>query len=309
MRMSKSSRVILVDSRELADCVIRIGGCPSLKGQLSACFAWPRPGRPAEFVWEMGDFPSGIIPGLYVSLPSYMYDSRRHRAFCLPYVCNEMIKPFALDEAEYLYGYCGSTSSGLRQRMNPLLIAAHGRGEALIDIRAPIWDQMFNRGGLEAKAAYVNNRRLSRFNLCPRGCVLAGAGSRLYETLQASRVPVIISDHITLPEGVDWDSCSVRIRERDIRRIPQILSSYSGRWPEMALRARRVYEEHFSPEVLLDELGEQLRALLVLDPKDAFSAKLKGRSKVAIGLLFVNALAAKAGLVKLLARAQARLGC
>lgn len=302
MRTSRSSKAILVDSRETADCIIRIGGCPSLKDKASTCLKWPQPRHPPEFVWEMGDLPTGSIPGFYVSLPSYMYDSRRHRAFCLPYICNEMIHPFDLDEAEYLYGYCGSTSSGLRARMNPLLIAAHKRLEALIDIRDPIWNQMFDRSGLEAKAAYANNLRLCRFNLCPRGCVLAGAGSRLYETMQASRVPVIISDHITLPEGVDWDSCSVQIKERDITRIPQILSSYSKHWPQMALKARRAYEEHFSPEALLDELGNQLHDLLLSDSKDTFATRLTGRSKIAIGLLIVNMLAARASLEKLLAK-------
>lgn len=304
MRTSRSSKAILVDSREMADCVIRIGGCPSLKDKASACFEWPKPKRQAELVWEMGDLPTGSIPGLHVSLPSYMYDSRRHRAFCLPYICNEMIHPFDLDEAEYLYGYCGSTSSGLRARMNPLLVAAHNRREALIDIRDPIWNQMFDRSGLEAKAAYANNLRLCRFSLCPRGCVLAGVGSRLYETMQASRVPVIISDHITLPEGVDWDSCSVRIKERDITRIPQILSSYSKHWRQMAHKARRAYEEHYSPEALLDELADQLQALLFSDSKDTFATKLTGQSKIAIGLLVVNMLAARAYLGQLLAKAR-----
>ncbi|NUN63525.1 exostosin family protein [Pseudanabaena biceps] len=300
MYRSKSSKAVLVDSREMADVVLRIGGCTSLQDKVSICFELPKAKCPPEFVWEMGDLPTGSKFGLYVSLPSYMYDSRRHRAFCLPYICNEMIHPFDLDEAEYLYGYCGSTFSGLRARMNPLLIKAHNKGEALIDIREPIWHKMFDRSGIEEKAIYARMLRLSRFNLCPRGAVLGGVGSRLYETIQASRVPVIISDNVTLPEGIDWDNCSVRISERDIARIPQILASYSNRWPQMAVNARRIYEEHFSPESLLDEIATHLQALLPSYTEETFTTKLRIRLKIAIGLLYFNLLQSRVRIVKAL---------
>lgn len=308
MRNQNSSNAVLVEASDDADCILRIGGCPSLKGRIPLCLEWPKKKFPPEFVWEMGDLPSGILSGFYVSLPSYMYDKRRHRAFCLPYVCNEMIKPFELSEAQYLFGYCGSTSSGLRARMNPILRAAHNRKEALIDIREPIWDRMFDRSGFNAKAEYANNLRLCKFNLCPKGCVLAGAGSRLYETMQGRRVPVLISDWITLPEGIDWDSCSIRIKERDISRIPQILSSYRVSWPLMAQRARDLYEEHFSSEALLDELGSQLKALLSSDPGESFVSRIKGQSRIGIGLLVVKLLESSAKVNRIRNKASKTLG-
>jgi hypothetical protein len=144
---------------------------------------------------------------------------------------------------------------------------------------------MYDRSGLQAKADYAEAMRRCRFNLCPRGTVLAGAGSRLYETMQAARVPVIISDWITLPEGVDWNSCAVRVRERDLLRIPQILREHSDRWAQMAANARRAWETHFSEEAILGELGRQMRVLLEWDGEERIAARLSGGGRVALGLM------------------------
>jgi hypothetical protein len=298
---SRSGRFALVDSPDLADCILRIGGCPSLRDSWRVCFELPKAKALPEFVWEMGDLPTGGLPGLYVSLPSYMYDPRRHRSFCLPYTCNELIRPYEYSEARYLYGYCGSTSSGLRGRLNPLLCSARDRGEALVDIREPIWDKMFNRSGLQEKQLYADILRQTRFNLCPRGCVLAGVGSRLFETIQAARVPVIISDHAVLPAGINWDMCSVRIKERDISKISKILTSYESSWMELASNARLVYEEHFSADVLLDEIGSCLQALLACYQNDSPRSvvnSVSSRVRIALGFFLVRLLSAYAGLQK-----------
>jgi hypothetical protein len=276
---------ILVDRADAADCVLRIEGCPQLRDKVSTCFKWPERKSPREFIWDSGDLPSGSLPGFYVSLPSYMHDPKRHRAFCLAIRCNEVIRPYDLSEAKHLFGFFGALSSGLRGRIVAALGARNAQQEGLIEIRDSIWDRMFDRSGLQAKVDYAENMRRCRFNLCPRGNVLAGAGSRLYETMQAARVPVIISDWITLPAGVDWDSCAVRVRERDIARIPEILRTYSDRWAQMATNARRVWQTRFSEDALLGELGRQLRALLEWNGEGRIAARLGGRGRIALGLM------------------------
>jgi len=251
----RTAEAVLVDGVNAADCVLRIEGCPQLRDSISTCFRWRERKSPREFIWETGDLPTGVLPGFYVSLPAYMFDRRRHRAFCLPIRCVETIRAYDLSDATFLYGFFGALSSGLRGRIARALQAQNDQREGLIEIRDSIWGQMFDRSGLKAKADYADNLRRCRFNLCPRGNVLAGAGSRLYETMQAARVPVIISDWMTLPEDVDWNSCSVRVRERDIARIPEILREYSDRWPQMAVNARRAWETHFCEEALLGGVG------------------------------------------------------
>jgi hypothetical protein len=292
IREIRANEAVLVESPDESDCILRIEGGPSIKVAARSMMRWPKKKTPPELVWDMSDLPSGLHPGLYVSLPAYMYDNRRHKAFCLPYTCNEMIRAFDPDEAQYLYGYCGSTSSGLRGRLNPILIDAHNKGEAIIEIRDPIWNQMFDRSGLEAKEIYANTLRCCKFSLCPRGCVLAGAGSRLYETMQAARVPVIISDWITLPEGIDWESCTVRIKERDIKKIPQILAEYSSDWRKMAKNAHRIHEKHFSKQVLLGELGRQLKPLVDNYYTEGYLTRLAGKFRIAIGLCVIGSIEA-----------------
>lgn len=276
---------VLADTPGSADCVLRIGSWAQLPDRLATCFKWHEPKAPREFIWNSDDLPTGGLPGFYVSLPSYMYDRRRHRAFCLPIRCNEVVRPYDLTDATFLYGFFGALSSGLRARMIAALNAQEYSSEARIEIRDSIWGQMFDRSGLKAKLDYAENLRRCRFNLCPRGNVLAGAGSRLYETMQAARVPVIISDWITLPTGVDWNSCSVRVKERDIFRIPEILRVHSDRWEHMAVNARRAWETHFSESAILGELGRQLRTLLQWEGEDGISVRLSGSCQVALGLM------------------------
>ena len=286
MARARAPDAVLADNISMADCVLRIESkAQQLTDKASICFKWSERKSPREFIWDSCDLPTGGMPGFYVSLPSYMYDKRRHRAFCLPVQFNEAIRAYDLNEATYLYGFFGAVSSGLRGRIATALRAQNDQQDALIEIRDPIWNQMFDRSGLKAKTDYAETMRRCRFNLCPRGNVLAGAGSRLYETMQAARVPVIISDWITLPEGVDWNSCSVRVREHDISLIPKILREYSDRWPQMAANARRAWETHFCQEAVLGELGRQMRVLLAWDGEEGISARLSGSGRVALGVM------------------------
>lgn len=284
MSAGGSSEAVSVDDRGQADCVVRMGGSPSLgHDSLFKSLHLDQAKSPPEFIWDYSDLPTGTFPGFYASLPSYIYDHKRHRAFSIPLVCNELVRPYDPQDATFLYGFFGAISSGVRARMVPLLNAHPRRAEGLIEVRDSIWNQMFDRSGLQPKLDYTENLRRSRFILCPRGSVLAGAGSRLYETMQAARVPVLISDWITLPEGVDWDACSVRIKERDLARIPEILDSYSDRWVQMAANARRSWESHFSNESLLDELGRQLKGLLSTYAEDDPWVRLSSRCRIALG--------------------------
>jgi hypothetical protein len=81
--------------------------------------------------------------------------------------------------------------------------------------------------------------------LCPRG--IGTSSFRLFETLQSGRVPVILSDSWVPCAGMDWDAFSLRVRERDIGRLPEICLASESRWESMARAGRRAWEEWFSP--------------------------------------------------------------
>ncbi len=90
---------------------------------------------------------------------------------------------------------------------------------------------------------------------------------RLFETMKAGRVPIIISDGYVLPSGVDWSRCSITIREKDIEDIPHIVESRLADWAEMAAEARRVWLRQFSPTGLFPYLVDQLKAILGTMPQ------------------------------------------
>jgi hypothetical protein len=86
----------------------------------------------------------------------------------------------------------------------------------------------------------------SAFVLCPRG---GGPSTfRLMETMMMGRAPVIISDAWCAPSGPNWDQFSVRVAERDVQRIPQLLEGLRSRASEMGSGARTAWLEWFGPE-------------------------------------------------------------
>lgn len=87
----------------------------------------------------------------------------------------------------------------------------------------------------------------SKFVLCPRG---GGVSSfRLFEAMMLGRVPVVISDQLILPEGPDWEHCSLRVAEAEVEAIPALLAAREAEAGPMGDAARRVWLDWFGPEV------------------------------------------------------------
>src|SRR5204863_9824065 len=100
----------------------------------------------------------------------------------------------------------------------------------------------------------------SKFCLCPRG---RGPSTwRLYEALRAGRPPVIISDD-WVPPAIDggWEQCSIRVAERDVERIPEILREREPDAERMSAEARRVWQEWFSLETFFHRMADWCLAL------------------------------------------------
>jgi hypothetical protein len=87
----------------------------------------------------------------------------------------------------------------------------------------------------------------SSFVLCPRG---GGVSSfRLFESMMLGRAPVIVSDQLVLPDGPDWEACSLRVAEAEVERIPALLEERRGEAEAMGAAAREAWLDWFSPEV------------------------------------------------------------
>lgn len=86
----------------------------------------------------------------------------------------------------------------------------------------------------------------SKFILCPRG--IGPSSYRLFESMKLGIAPVIISDEWIPIKGIDWESCSIRIPEKDVDQIENILKSKENECAELGANARKNYEKFMSFE-------------------------------------------------------------
>jgi hypothetical protein len=74
--------------------------------------------------------------------------------------------------------------------------------------------------------------------------------------MKMGRACVIISDDWQPNEHVPWSEFSIRVAERDVPRIPEILEREAHRAADMGSRARFAWEEHFSERVRFHRIVE-----------------------------------------------------
>ncbi|WP_041226050.1 exostosin domain-containing protein [Crinalium epipsammum] len=85
----------------------------------------------------------------------------------------------------------------------------------------------------------------SFFVLCPRG--LGCSTYRLFEAMASARCPVIISDDWVPIEEIDWEKCSVIVKESELETIPQILETKLDHALVMGKKAREAWGRYFLP--------------------------------------------------------------
>lgn len=213
------------------------------------------------FVYDSSDTPIPLFPGLYCSLPVSRSNGRLHLG--APYLAS--INP-AIDWAEgrvvdeprrFLFSFVGSVNCSLRRRLFRAASAWETRGDILVKSQNG-WDV---RKAVEAERVvkqkeYALTIAQSRFVLCPRG--IGTSSYRIYESLQLSRVPVILSDDWMPPLGPDWSTCAIRVPERSIKELPEILESYLPQSTIMATQARRTWEEWFAPSSMFNFISNSI---------------------------------------------------
>lgn len=86
----------------------------------------------------------------------------------------------------------------------------------------------------------------SKFILCPRG--IGPSSYRQFESMKLGIAPVIISDEWKEIDGIDWKNCSIRIKEKEVDEIQNILKSKGNEYAELGLNARKNYEKFMSFE-------------------------------------------------------------
>ncbi|MEM9213306.1 MAG: exostosin family protein [Cyanobacteria bacterium P01_F01_bin.150] len=190
-----------------------------------------------SLVLDFHDAPMPSLPGLYMTIPKHLHDIPIYQYGFYPRVINnnmlDLSKP--LDNARYLYSFVGNVSNYKTIR------------EKVINLQHPrgfVKDNSSYKTSLES--TYVEIMHDSKFILCPRG--ISPSSFRVFETMRSGRVPVIISDEWYPLIGIDWEEFSVRISEKDIHLIPDILESLEDKSEMMGQTAREIWEKKFSLE-------------------------------------------------------------
>ncbi len=210
------------------------------------------------------DSPICFLPGCYSSNTKGLLSGRRTRT--IPYIRmnregpNHFIRPFNNEPHQYLYAFRGGATSWLRKKMFKMIKPGP---DVFIEESSHYFHWSIDESYRQQKAVlqqeYADLLKNSLFFLCPKG---AGSGSiRLFEVMQAGRIPVIISDEWIPVEGFNWDEFSIRIAEKDIARIDEIIRANEPHAVRLANNALQVYNDHFATGPDLSLLANALIAI------------------------------------------------
>jgi hypothetical protein len=251
----------MVDRASIADFVIEHGATTADHGWAAALKPPGKNGDVPRVVWSGEDRPVGREDGFYCSLPRRLFDPSRHAAICYQVPYNDLIEEFPLDDAKLSFGFVGGLTAGVRTRIVRTFAASAADHRAFIretSFGATFWNDISRAPDAE-KRSYAEFMRASRFILCPRG--QGTCSIRLFETLQAGRVPVIISDDYVLPTlrgPTQWQDAALFVGERELDRLVDRIEEATPRWPMMAHAARAIWEENFAPENIMAFISHNL---------------------------------------------------
>ena len=229
-----------------------------------------------------------LAPGVYCSAIEDE-SSRAGRTFSYSYVSasgrysNRYVTEAGIQKS-LLFSFQGGSTSLLRKRMFNLNF---NRRDIVIENTSTYyhWD-LSQPGREERQQRYAQTIASSHFVLCPRG---AGTGSiRLFEVMQAGVTPVLISDGYLLPAApgagtsrVPWDSFLIRIAERDIARLPELLEPHLASAAERGRLARQAWLDFFAPEKEFDAIVAAAHSALHHGPPAEAEFRRRQRALIA----------------------------
>ena len=202
-----------------------------------------------------------LLRGIFPSIESRYYDPARMRSGPYLMLKNELLDPSVRTEVDptLLGSFIGCARTV--QVRHQLLKVRHDRllirdnGDAFIGaVKAKEKDRVD-----DLKKQYVDSLLASKFIICPRG--MGASSIRLFETMEVGRVPVILSDAWVEPAGPNWNEFSIRIAERDVNRVPEIILAAEPRWEKMAVAARAAWEEYYADPCYFHRITEDCLAL------------------------------------------------
>lgn len=244
-RLDKVKKHILTDNPESADIILFVENSryhfdPSFRVLKNNELVKKFPNK--VFMYNPHDRPWFVLKGLYACISQRLHNSNLIAA--APYIetTNEFVSCGRNENPKYLFSFMGSISSNVRKKIIKL---KDPRGY-LNDCKG----ESFGSHPISSKRHYADLLSDSKFVLCPRG--FGPSSIRIFETMKAGRVPVIISDEWVSPRGLPWSDFAVFIPESRVEEIPRILEKEEATWEAKANLARLVWEESFAPDTLFN---------------------------------------------------------
>ncbi len=194
----------------------------------------------------------GFLSGVYCSLVRRDYDPRRHRTWQYPRTANPLVAdvdPESLFPAAptHLASFAGAAGQRVRRRLfKSRRIASDGCFALRETPRSQFNAECASREVERAREDYVSFIQDGKFSLCPRGY---GPNTyRIQESMALGRAPVILSDDWVPPGRIPWSTCAIRVPERQVERLPEILAERENEWETLGRAARAAWEAHLRPD-------------------------------------------------------------
>src|SRR5438105_4899673 len=238
----------LVDDPAAADMIVFLGSVPP-HGDGIVGSPLPKLYPEKCFMYWDDDAVVPLLPGIYTNaVTSDLFHLHRTASHMFIDALNPHVAPMPHVQKRYLFSFAGGSTSLVRKKLYNIDFK---RPDVLVHNTSDYyhWDPS-QQDRDERQKRYVEAIAASHFALCPRG---ASAGSlRLFEVMQVGVAPVLISDDFMLPAGPDWDKFLIRVPERNIRKLPQILEPHLSEASERGGLARLAWEQWFSPPVMFN---------------------------------------------------------
>ena len=207
------------------------------------------------FMYNPHDQPWYILPGLYGNMPRKLYNNNFMAASPFFEETNSLMYCDFSKTPEYLFCFNGNPQSCPSLR-NKVLRLKHPRAKL-----ENVYSAIFGKHPQSVKLGYADLMTASKFVLCPKGS--GTASFRLFEAMRAGRVPVILSDKWVPPVGPSWDDFSIRIAQKDVDKIPEILEREEANWEKKDRLARQTWEDYFAPDTIFNYMIDQVLELRI----------------------------------------------
>ena len=188
------------------------------------------------------DAATGLLKGVYTSLPQRRLQVGKHRIVPYPDYPNEYV--LGADRSDrsrqHLATWRGNVKSNRRLRQ-ALVDQFSNKEHFNVQTTASWLDH-----DMEEKLAYVDLILSGKFSLCPGGW--APISFRVYESMALGVAPVVIADQCVLPDGPNWAACRLRLPGAHVHTLNEFLGAHESEFEERGSCARAEWETYFSPQ-------------------------------------------------------------